>query len=91
MGFTEVCHYGTSRGDVLYKRYRSHGVRKRAVGGGERNGSRWRRLVMCGECWWFGLVAGNQHALAAGSVQSGGEAARAEDQASAAITIKERI
>jgi hypothetical protein len=30
-------------------------------------------------------------ALAAGSVQSGGEAARAEDQASAAITIKERI
>jgi hypothetical protein len=50
MGFTEVCHYGTSRGDVLDKRYRSQGIRKRVVGGGERNGGRRRRLVIRGEC-----------------------------------------
>jgi hypothetical protein len=89
MRFPEVYHHGTSRGDMLQKRYRSQGIRKRAVG--ERNGGRRRGWSCAANVGGSAWLSAKGIALEAGSVQSGGEAARAGDQASTAITIKERI
>jgi hypothetical protein len=88
--FTEICHYGTSRGDVLQKRYQGQGFRMRAVGG-ERNGGRRRRLVMRGKCWWFGLVVSDRDSARSGQRAERRRSGESRDQASAAITITERI